>query len=473
MKKLFSLFHFFIFCLPHNGVAQLRSTTSEVFELSSIVFRLAGAEEYLSDPIPSYANEIDKYFAPFADHELIGYVREIRGKFLIGYDAVANAAAYLVLRNGEIALDPTFDAGRIREIDDRWTTETYGKYVNLLNDFYKDCNFKKFYSDHRKLYNVATDRADKLLKNINTEWFDSFFGEDLGNVRIVVSLCNGNVNYAFSLLNKNNGFGIVIGCRADAKGKPAFSVLMPQTIIHELLHGYTNKLIYGIWDEIEPAALKIYPHVAKKMLEIAIGFPKNVMAEWFTDLCADMYFRDNEATKGFSLAFRIAQQQKRGFIWMEKSVEFMNGFYENRDQYPTVKDYMPRIVEFINDVADNFGEVIAAYENLHPRILEIIPAPNSTVALNTDRIVIKFSEPMSTDSYGYGRTKEEGVLTIPTSKGDKEFWRDDMTFVIPIKSNKLLPNKKYGLYLGRDFFTSTREYPLAEDYTIIFNTSEQ
>ncbi|MEG1725600.1 MAG: DUF4932 domain-containing protein [Anaerovoracaceae bacterium] len=327
MKKLLSLSIFIILCFPHSSVAQLRSTTSEVFELSSIAFRLAGAEEYKQCPVSSYAKDIDEYFASYSDHELIEYIKEIREKYLIGYDAVANAAAYLVIHDGKITISPNFDTSRISGVDERWTAEVYGKYVELLNDFYKDSYFNNFYSDHQKLYTAATSRLDKLLNNINTKWFRSFFGEELGDVRIVASFCTGNCNYAFSMLNKNNGFGIVIGCNADGKGLPVYSKLMPQTIIHELSHGFTNKLINNIWGDIELAALKIYPHVEQRMLEIAIGFPKNVMAEWFTDLCVNMYFRENKATKGMSSVFQIAMQQNKGFIWMERSVDFMNGFH--------------------------------------------------------------------------------------------------------------------------------------------------
>lgn len=486
MKKILSLSVFIIFLVHHNGAAQLRCSTSEVFELSSIAFRLAGAEEYMQCPIPSYAEDIDKYFASYSDHELIGYIKEIREKYLIGYDAVANAASYLVLHDGGIvmkpdvimmhnegiAITPDFDISRISEIDERWTAEAYEKYVDLLNDFYKDSNFNKFYSNHQKLYNIATSRADELLNNIDTKWFSSFFGEELGDVRILVSLCNGDGNYAFSRLNKDDGFGIILGCRADVKGLPVYSVLTSQTIIHELSHGFTNKLIYGKWDDIEPAALKIYPYVEERMLEIAIGFPRNVIAEWFTDLCTNMYFRENGAMKGISPALQIAIQQNRGFIWMERSVDFMNGFYENRDLYPAVKDYLPQLVLFINDIAANFDQIIAAFDNRNPRVVETSPGPDDTTALDTDRVVIKFSESMATNSYGYGRTNEEGVLEVPTLNGDKEFWQDDTTFVIPIKSKKLKPNKKYGLTLNRYFFTSAKKYHMAEDFTFYFNTRE-
>lgn len=485
MKRI--LFVFIIFLLPHPCAAQLRSSTDPIFELSGIAFRLAGAEEYMQCPIPSYADDIDRYFAPYANHEFIGYIREIRDKHLIGYDAVANAAAHLVLRCGviemkddvismhgpKITIAPDFDPSRISDLDERWTAEAYEKYVKLLDDFYRDSEFDEFYSDHRKLYKIATKKADELLNDFNPAWFASFFGEELGEVRIVVSLCNGNCNYAFTRPDGDDDFGIVIGCNADAKGMPAYSLLTPHTIIHELSHGFTNRLIDGIWDDIEPAALTIYPHVAERMLENAIGFPKNVMNEWFTDLCTNMYFKENGAIEGISPVFLVALQQNRGFIWMERSVDFMDGFYGNRTSYPTVREYMPRIARFINETADDFEQVIADFDNRNPRVVEMFPRQNDTVALDTDRIVIKFSEPMATYSYGYRWSDEEGVLPIPTSKGDKEYWQDDRTFVLPMKRRKLQPNRKYGLILNRYFFTSKREYPLAEEFTLYFNTSER
>lgn len=150
MKKRLLFLILIIFCVHFNVAAQLRSTTSEVFELSSIAFRLAGAEEYMQDPVPSYAKDIDKYFASHCDHKLIEYIKEIRGEYLLGYDAVANGAANLVVRDGGIVVSDDFDISKISDVDKRWTVEAYSKYVELLSDFYKKSNFNKFYSDYKK-----------------------------------------------------------------------------------------------------------------------------------------------------------------------------------------------------------------------------------------------------------------------------------------------------------------------------------
>lgn len=209
------------------------------------------------------------------------------------------------------------------------------------------------------------------------------------------------------------------------------------------------------------------------MQENAIGFPKNMICEWFTDLCADMYFKENGAIEGISQAFLVALQQNRGFIWMERSVDLMDKFYENRASYPTIREYMPQIVRFINETTNDFEQVIAEFDNRNPLVIETFPRQNDTVALNTDRIVIKFSEPMATYAYGYKRTDENGVSQVPTFKGNKEFWLDDMTFVLPIKSRKLTPDRKYGLILNKSFFVSKRQYPMEHDFVLHFNTCKQ
>lgn len=470
MKKII-LFCVLVFIQYNDCRAQLKSGTSEIFELSSIVFRLAGAEEYMNNDIPEYAKDIDEYFAPHSGHNLIEYIREIRQQYYIGYDAVTNAAATLVIRSGEIAVKQDFDISEISGIDNRWTAEVYSEYLSLLNDFYKASEFNKFYTAHASLYDIATKRLDDILSGINTEWFSSFFGEELDEPLILSSLCNGRGNYAFLIPGQPVRRGIIIGSIADDKGLPTYWGRILYTIMHELSHGFTNKLLSGIWDDIDAAAGEIFPYVQDKMLAIAYGYPETVMIEWFNNLCTNMYFRENPH-KNFKLTSLIGQQQRQGFIWMERSVGFMDQFYENRDTFVTIKDYMPALVAFINDVASDFEQVVYDFNHMNPYITEISPFLGSSVSKDTDRIVIKFSEPMFVNAYGYGLVEEDDVLPLPLKNRNEAFWQDDTTFVLIINKRKLQKGQKYGLTLNRFFFQSMREYSMAEDFVYYFTVAD-
>ena len=56
----------------------IKVEVDEVHELSSIVWRLAGAEEYGQCSIPGYASDIDTYFDGCRKHPLIAYCKELR-----------------------------------------------------------------------------------------------------------------------------------------------------------------------------------------------------------------------------------------------------------------------------------------------------------------------------------------------------------------------------------------------------------
>lgn len=171
--------------------AQLKSKVSESFELTSIVFRLAGAKEYVNNDIPAYAKDIDDYFAKYDTHEIVDYIKELREKHHIGYDAVSAAAALIEINNRKVRIKPGTDAETISNYDDRWSGFRFKKFVTLLDHFYKATRFNDFFLQHSGLYKIAEERMDKLLSWIDVQWFESFFGEKLLHVRVIpmLSMC--------------------------------------------------------------------------------------------------------------------------------------------------------------------------------------------------------------------------------------------------------------------------------------------
>lgn len=446
--------------------AQLKSEVSERFELTSIVSRLAGAPEFVNNQLSSYTNAIDSYFAPYIDHPLILFLKDIREEYGISYNSVPTATACLVLKNGKITVHPDFDIARISEFDPRWNVQIFNTFVTQLNDFYRKTKFRNFYLQHTSIYKVAVERMDALLKNINPNWFVSFFGEELGNIDVFVSLCNGPGNFALPpIAEKLNGC-IVIGAASDQNGLPWFSNNMITIILHELMHHHTNRRINAYWDQMEPAAEKIFPHVKEKMYKIGYGSAENIMLEWFDNLCVILYFRDNP---GITRPYEhlIGLDQYRGFIWMDRSVLFMEHFYKNRDLFVTIDDYMSQVVGFIDFTADNFDHVLGEYENAFPYIVEVFPASGSTLTQNIKTIEVRFSQVMY-GVYGVDIINDENISVMPYS--EEPFWKDEYTFVLPFNPDRLEKGKIYGLKLPRVTFQNRKMFAIKEDYICIFNT---
>ncbi|MDH6355969.1 hypothetical protein M2132_002320 [Dysgonomonas sp. PH5-45] len=468
-----------------TALAQWKSSVDPRVELTSIVFRYAGCHEYVNNQFKAYVEDADKHFKPFEFHPAVNYVREIYRENLVGYGAVADAAYHLKITKKGIGIDP--DKISRSDLDSRWTKDSFEKFVKLLNDFYRDTNFQKFYDSHKEIYAAVEGRMDEFLNTIDTTWVENIFGVKFNRPDVYLGMLNGYHNY--SSTDNAAGQFLVIGCVPEHDGLPDFTNYpISSTVIHELLHGFTTSLIDKNWDRMEVYANTIYEHgnIKKVMARNAYQGAKVMMYEWMNNLMTYFYFFDNYTPEERRVyAHLVTNYHTRGFIWMKRSINFMNNFYVNRELYPHLKDFMPQLTEFLRYTAENMNLVQFEYDNRTPYVVNVFPVQGSTIPcdMNLTQIRISFSEPMNVHSRGlhpiedYAGNKDERY-TLPTIDtnldfANRSYWEDNCTFVIKIEPNSLEPNSQYGISLSRNFFQSKEFYPIKESYNIIFKTSEK
>ena len=450
--------------LPNNSYCQLKARVDERFELTSIVFALAGVPEYCQISIPSYKRDIIKELTPYELTEPINYIRELHQFHAIGYNAVSTTAAMLEIKDGKIQLQPQYSIAEISSADKRWTPELFSEYITMLNQFYKDSNFHKFYKNHKKLYDIAEQRMDDILSDMSFDWFESFFGTKLDHdIDVYVSLVNGPSNYAIPN-------GVLIGLSAGMDGLPITDKYYTTfLIVHEIGHHYTNPMFKTWWPQLENAANIIYPHVQEQMLKNAYGDAQSTMCEWLNNLFALMYMKD---TNNSAFPIFVRSRIDKGFIWMQRSIEFMENFYTYRNHYLYINDFMPQIVSFANYTANNFNFVIQEYETRNPYITNIFPAADSDIT-NFDEIVITFSEPML-GSWGFNGSgiKNSTVLCLPIQE---VVWSDDLKQVrLLLDKSSYMPNQTYSIQLVPRAFQSSRCFPMNSSNNILtFNTIQK
>lgn len=365
-----------------------------------------------------------------------------------------------------VGLKPTADISYAALDDSRWTDETFSEYLRLLNDFYKKTKFRKFYDSHKDLYSYAEQKMDTLLSKLNVEWFKSFYGQSLGEPLVFLSLCNGPSNYALIKAEYRPHYGIVIGTGSDQEGMPIYGRGVLPIVIHELGHNYSNPLAAEYWPQMKDAADKIYPYIAQDMMNIAYGNARTSIGEWQNNLFMLMYYRDNQPDV---VDYYAADYQASGFVWMRKSVEFMQNFYNDREKYKTISDFMPELVVFLNETADNFAEIKAESIKNRPHIVNISPSEGSIISTDHKEITITFSEPMYTDGYGfnyYYQGKDINELQV-----DRPYWKDEYTLILPIQEGSLENDKTYGIVALNFAFRSAKYYLMDRNYTIIVKTA--
>ena len=153
---------------------------------------------------------------------------------------------------------------------------------------------------------------------------------------------------------------------------------------------------------------------------------------------------------------------------MERAVKFMDNFYANRDYYKDINSFMPMIVEFFKNTANDFEKIEFEYENRNPYVVSIFPSLENIYDFIEagNEVRITFSEPMSTHCYGYTKIANTNYTLLPVESAS---WENQYTFVLKIAPSYLEKGKEYVVQLNPYYFLSPSNYPLKDTINIIYN----
>lgn len=455
-----------------NGVSVI---VDERIELVSIAFRLAGAMEYVNDLVPEYMAEIDSCFAPYTDHELLTFIRKARKEYNFAYSIPAKSALMLDLSGGRVRISRSWEIEKeFDSADDLycWTEDLFREYVYLLDDFYRESGFHEFFLSHKDFYDATVERNTDIPSRVDMSWFEQFYGEPAVGVDLYMGLCNGNSNYSiFDVMHRKDWDGrlaIVIGATDGGDGIPVMLEQHFIAIIHEIAHYYTNPLTDMYYPQMEDSMKAIFPHIKEAMAGIGYGHVETVAGEWINELFTLAYLKAcfESGRCLFSYQYNVAHDEESGYIWMGRAMGFMENFLADRTLYPTVKEFMPQIVAFTNELPEKWDTIAAEFENRHPYVTDIYPA-GGVIPEGVSIVRIRFSEPMLEGIQGLMRI--EGYEMLPFDF-KASCWEDERTFVI--KLGPLEPGMTYGVGLNKGMFYDSDLVSFAEDYKIVFKAEQ-
>lgn len=446
--------------------AFLPAKVDKRFELTSIMFALAGVPEYCQCAIPSYLQDIKTYFEPYEQTVPINYIRKLHQLHNIGYDAVSTIASMLEITNGEIQLQRQYAIHDIEEYDSRWTSDLLTDYIFMLNQFYTESDFQNFWETHTELYNMYEKQMNVVLQSISDEWIKTFYGkQDASKLQTYICLNNGPHNYAVR-------DGILIGVLPNRNG----NVEQLFTILHEVGHHYSNSLLKPYWPQMEDAANRMYPYIKDMMIKSSYANAQISLLEGINNLFTLMYFKEHDESN-VMFRWHLKNYTEKGFIWLPYAVKFMANFYADRQRYPCIRDFIPQLVAFINDMSSRYNIIIREFESRHPYIVNTYPSIGSDIS-DFNEIIISFSEPMNTDTYAFAgngtENGDENVLQLPIELENIKWLDDGQKLVLPLDKSKIEIDKLYGIQLYPRGFTSLDFYWLDnKSKNITYNTQKQ
>jgi len=324
-------------------------------ELMSIIFHFAGHPEYDQCQIPSYKTDAHQHFAPFQEHEVFLFARELRNRCGVSFDAVMSLAVHLTdaeTLSEKLPFDPPPPT-----LDKRWTTHDARKFRELARDFAQQSNFAAFLEQQSALYAKAQRQMQTLLETeARLDWFPGYFGPRPNTTFVVIpTFFSGNYGTRIQNADGTTEFHSIIITNATLLGKPTFANCMG-TIVHEFCHSYCNPIVDRHLTQLQAAGERIFPPLSQIMQRQAYGSWQTMMYESAVRVCTVRYFA---ATAGPQAAQRaVRSEHKRGFIWTADLSALLQQFESQRDDYPTFESFFPTIVEYFNANTDQIVEQV-------------------------------------------------------------------------------------------------------------------
>lgn len=449
--------------ISYTTWAQISVIKDERVELTSAVFRLAGIPEYTDGEVVPYNAAIDEQFEDYKDNALFEYIRKLRNEDRLGYASVAASAFYITIQDGKVSVDPTRDISDLTGKGKQWASNSkFRKYVRLLNNFYQESNFAQFYNSQAQAYSEQIEKAATLFDNINGEWFANFYGVEFVAPRVYIALGNGKHNYFVN--GVDGSYDIVLG----AKRYYLIDTLLP-VIIHEICHKYSNPITDAMYSDIEGdfATFLSDDDITARLANIGYRDTKTVAIEWFTNLCTVMYLQDNVPLLA---GYHAAKLRDNGFIWLPATIKSMEEYSTNRELYPALSNYAPKIVQCINEFGSNYSEYKMAYLNSNPQVVEVSPTDLQTLVNNNGEVKVRFSKPMMIYAYTLGMPHSvgEGYTKVPMQPDKEPYWSDETRFVFYVDIDSWDSTAKYVIELQSEGFMTSDYTHLKDNYVIYF-----
>jgi len=314
----------------------------ERIELLSIVFRLAEKQEYSNKNFKLYDDRIEQYFEKYKNHELIQFTKSIISENGISFDGPMWMAVHL-----DDNLKLLTDVKDIWQLDPRWTKENAEKFVPLLQKFYTDTEFDTFFKDNADLYDEAVKRFAPIYEQVNLNWLFSFFGKEPTEIFLIkIGFGLGGNSYGVNVdyINGNRKIYAITGGIGmfDNAGFPEFSVVYDlPLVIHEFCHPFVDKLTEKNKEMFRDSGEKI----SSDIITEAYSSWEVVLDETLVNASMIMYLKDHDFKKSEIEMWIGLIKSAFGFFWIEELVDELESYNRQRDKYPTLESYMPKLAE--------------------------------------------------------------------------------------------------------------------------------
>ncbi len=319
-------------------------------ELMSILFHMAGRDEYTMTQVTRWEAAVDSHFGHYAEHPAVAMTERLAGPYDVGYFVPMNLAVHLtappeLAKRGPLAASPS--------IHRTWTTypDTTDRYLELVRSFARATRYDDFLASQRALIDTTEARLRRLVdETVDAAWLDRFWGTEPGaSFALVPGLVNGRASYGVEYQDTavHELYAITGVMATDDAGFPVFGADFTATVVHEINHPYVDPLVEAHLDGLGPPADTLFGRHAETLRRQAIGSGETLLHESLVRAAVARYRGAHEG--GAAMEAEVAEQVELGFEWLPGLVALLGEDEAARDRWPDLGTFMPRVVAFFEE----------------------------------------------------------------------------------------------------------------------------
>jgi hypothetical protein len=304
--------------------ARMRVQVDRRIEIISMLFALAGNNEYMHPIGTPYAKAAIQHFLPYAKHNAVVTSKQLHDRHRIGFDGPVTLAIQL---DDNLKATQPFDPLPVG-LSTTWTGVLIDKYLDMLRDFVVASHFDDFWNQQAPYVAKVSQAYQTYVANKGLlPWFDSVFGKkDKAAYLIAPSMMSGLNNWGIHAVRPDGTEHVVQVMsliKVDNDGIPQLDDNVAWVLGHELSHPYVNPMVDKNIDALKDPLARALESVQAIMAKQHYTTPTILGYESLARAMQIMYVGER---LGKEQAQKVMDEQVKilQFLWLPDLVTALN-----------------------------------------------------------------------------------------------------------------------------------------------------
>jgi len=409
-----------------------------------------------------YKQDMLDYFSPYKKEPAVAFFNQM-ARMGFTYDAPPAAMLYLSDPPKLKVVKPFSE----HLISRAWGEENLIKFVEYLRDFAVKSDFMVFFNSHQDIYDqIIAEVESTMAGNDYIATLENYYGVRQNSYNIILVPVFHQGGFGPCVLCEDGSYDVynICGSVGEEDGHPLFGSAEAFKYLawHEFSHSFVNPVTDKFEKEVNEYA-SLFDPIAEKMAEQAYPGWRTCVYE---HLVRAANVRFSYLEDGEKAGKRAMQHEKnRGFAYVEVIAERLMEYEDNRDRYPTLESFYPRIIDLFKELdemelGDDFfmipftGTINAVFGN-KKSITIILPTNESDKDAQDDihnyveslvkeiqnlqnAVIISDSEALKMD------LANSSILVYGTFDGNQWLAEHLKDLPVKIKADEIIADKNYG-----------------------------